>query len=102
MSEVGEQPGFLTGTLIPAGLGVAIAVMETLWAAGQGLRHHSVGLSQNLDLFQDVAALTVLEEVCHEYLKGLGYEDMFISVGSHQWIQAFPPDDARAFSVIAR
>ena len=95
-----EQPGFLTGTLIPPGIGIAIAVMETILAAGQGLRHYSVGLTQNLDLLQDVAALKVLEEVCHLYLRRLGYEDMFVSIASHQWMQAFPPDEARAFSVI--
>jgi methylaspartate mutase epsilon subunit len=95
-----EQPGFLTGTLIPPGIGIAIAVMEVLLAAGQGLRHYSVGLCQNLDLVQDLAALKVLENLCHDYLNRLGYEDMFISVASHQWMQAFPPDEARAFSVI--
>jgi methylaspartate mutase epsilon subunit len=95
-----EQPGFLTGTLIPPGIGIAIAVMETLLAAGQGLRHYSAGLTQNLDLLQDVAALKVLEEVCHLYLRRLGYEGMFVSIASHQWMQAFPPDEARAFSVI--
>ena len=96
-----EQPGFLTGTLIPPGIGIAIAVMETLLAAGQGLRHYSAGLAQNLDLVQDVAGLKVLEELCHRYVKQLGYEDMFISIATHQWMQAFPPDEARAFSVIA-
>jgi methylaspartate mutase epsilon subunit len=96
-----EQPGFLTGTLIPPGIGIAIAVMETLLAAGQGLRHYSVGLTQNLDLVQDVAGLRVMEELCHQYLKRLGYEDMFISIATHQWMQAFPPDEAGAFSVIA-
>lgn len=95
-----EQPGFLTGTLIPPGIGIAIAVMETLLAAGQGLRHYSVGLAQNLDLVQDVAGLKALEEVCHDYLKRLEYEDMFVSVASHQWMQAFPSDQAGAFSVI--
>jgi methylaspartate mutase epsilon subunit len=95
-----EQPGFLTGTLIPPAIGIAIAVIEMLLAAGQGVRHYSVGLTQNLDLMQDVAALRVMEEVCHHYLKKFEIEDMFISVASHQWMQAFPPDEARAFSVI--
>lgn len=96
-----EQPGFLTGTLIPPGIGIAIAVMETLLAAGQGLRHYSVGLTQNLDLVQDVAGLKVMEELCHHYVKRFDYEDMFISIATHQWMQAFPPDEAGAFSVIA-
>ena len=95
-----EQPGFLTGTLIPPGIGIAIAVMEVLLAAGQGLRHYSVGLNQNLDLYQDVAALKVLEELCHHYLKRLGYEDMFISTATHEWMGAFPYDEAGAFAVI--
>ncbi len=95
-----EQPGFLTGTLIPPGIGIAIAVMEALLAAGQGLRHYSVGLTQNLDLLQDVAALKVLEDVCRSYLKRFGYEDTFLSIASHQWMQAFPPDEAKAYAVI--
>jgi methylaspartate mutase epsilon subunit len=96
-----EQPGFLTGTLIPPGIGIAIAVMEVLLAAGQGLRHYSVGLCQNLDLAQDVAALQIMEELCHAYLKRLNYPEMFISVATHQWMQAFPSDDAKAYAVIA-
>ncbi|NQU03459.1 MAG: methylaspartate mutase subunit E, partial [Syntrophaceae bacterium] len=50
---------------------------------------------------QDVAGLKVLEDVCHEYLKLFGYEDMFISIATHEWMQAFPPDEAKASSVIA-
>lgn len=95
-----EQPGFLTGTLIPPGIGVAVGVLELLLAAGQGVRHYSVGLTQNLDIVQDVAALRIYEEVCRHYLKKTGIDDMFISVATHQWMQAFPPHEAEAFSVI--
>lgn len=95
-----EQPGFLTGTLIPPGIGVAVGVLESLLAAGQGVRHFSVGLAQNLDLVQDVAALRVYEEVCRHYLEKAGIDDMFLSVASHQWMQSFPTHEAEAFSVI--
>lgn len=95
-----EQPGFLTGTLIPPGIGIAVGVLEALLAAGQGVRHYSVGLTQNLDIVQDVAALRVYEEICRHYLKKAGSDDMFISVATHQWMQAFPPHEAEAFSVI--
>ena len=91
---------FLTGTLIPPGIGIAVGVLEVLLAAGQGVRHYSVGLTQNLDIVQDVAALRVYEEVCQHYLKKAGIDDMFISVATHQWMQAFPPHEAEAFSVI--
>jgi methylaspartate mutase epsilon subunit len=95
-----EQPGFLTGTLIPPGIGVAVGVLEILLAAGQGVRHYAVGLTQNLDIVQDVAGLRVYEEVCQHYLRKAGVDDMFISVSTHQWMQAFPPHEAEAFSVV--
>ena len=95
-----EQPGFLTGTLIPPGIGVAVGALETLLAAGQGLRHYSIGLTQNQDVVQDVAALRVYEEVCRHYLEQAGVTDMFLSVATHQWMQAFPPNEAEAFAVI--
>lgn len=95
-----EQPGFLTGTLIPPGIGIAVAVLEMLMAAGQGVKHYSMGLCQSLDLFQDVAALWALKEVGAEYLARLGFDDVFFSVATHQWMQAFPTDEPRAYAVI--
>lgn len=95
-----EQPGFLTGTLIPPGIGIAVAVLEMLMAAGQGVKHYSMGLCQSLDLFQDVAALLALKEVGTEYLARLGCTDVFFSVATHQWMQAFPTDEPRAYAVI--
>jgi methylaspartate mutase epsilon subunit len=95
-----EQPGFLTGTLIPPGIGIAVAVLEMLMAAGQGVKHYSMGLCQSLDLFQDVAALWAMEEVGEDYADRLGYGNIFFSVATHQWMQAFPTDEPRAYAVI--
>jgi methylaspartate mutase epsilon subunit len=95
-----EQPGFLTGTLIPPGVGIAVAVLEMLMAAGQGVKHYSMGLCQSLDLFQDVAALWALEEVGNDYLNRFGCGDVFFSVATHQWMQAFPTDEPRAYAII--
>jgi len=95
-----EQPGFLTGTLIPPGIGIAVAVLEMLLAAGQGVKHYSMGLCQSLNILQDVAALLALKETGRDYLERLGYGDVFFSVATHQWMQAFPPDEPRAYAVI--
>jgi methylaspartate mutase epsilon subunit len=95
-----EQPGFLTGTLIPPGIGIAVAVLEMLMAAGQGVRHYSMGLCQSLNLRQDVAALWALQEVGKDYLRRFGYGDVFFSIATHQWMQAFPADEPRAYAVI--
>lgn len=96
-----EQPGFLTGTLVPPGLSVAISALDCLLAASQGVRHYGVGVAQCLCLKQDVAALRVLPEVCRSYLSRLGYDDVFLPVVSHQWMGAFPPDEPRAYGVIS-
>lgn len=95
-----EQPGFLTGTLVPPGIGIAVAVLEMLLAAGQGVKHYSMGLCQNLNLTQDVAGLRALEEVAQEYLLRFDIQDFFFSIATHQWMQAFPPDEPRAYAVI--
>jgi methylaspartate mutase epsilon subunit len=95
-----EQPGFLTGTLIPPGIGIAVAVLEMLMAAGQGVKHYSMGLCQSLNLNQDVAALWALKEAGRHYLERFGYKDFFFSIASHQWMQSFPNDEPRAYAVI--
>jgi methylaspartate mutase epsilon subunit len=71
-----------------------------LMAAGQGVRHYSMGLCQSLNILQDVAGLRALKEVGRDYLKRFGCADVFFSIASHQWMQAFPNDEPRAYAVI--
>ena len=96
-----EQPGFITGTLIPPGLGVAIAAIEAILGAAQGLNHYSVGLTQNMALVQDVAALRALEAVTRSTLARFGFPDTFVTTASHQFMGAFPEDEGQAYGVIA-
>jgi methylaspartate mutase epsilon subunit len=69
-------------------------------AAGQGVKHYSMGLCQSLNILQDVAALWALKEVGREYLQRFNHETLFFSVATHEWMQAFPPDEPRAYAVI--
>lgn len=96
-----EQPGFLTGTLVPPGIAVAVACLDMLLALEQGIRHYSPGIEQNLCLVQDVAALLALEEVLRTYADRFGYSDVLIPTVSDQWMGGFPPDHPRANAVIA-
>lgn len=96
-----EQPGFLTGTLEPPGLAVAISALDMLLALRQGVRHYSPGIGQNLCFTQDVAALLALETICQDYARRRGYQDVFTPTVSDQWMGAFPPDEPRASAVIA-
>ena len=69
-----EPFGPLTGTLVPPCVSHAVAVIEALLAAEQGVKSLSVGYGQLGNLVQDVAAIRTLEELTDEYMKKYGHE----------------------------
>ena len=95
-----EPYGPLTGTLVPPCISHAVAIIETLLAAEQGVKNISVGYGQCGNIVQDIAAIKSLEELTNEYLIN-GYEDVIITTVLHQWMGSFPQDEAKAFGVIA-
>ena len=96
-----EPYGPLTGTLVPPSMSNAVAIIEALLAAEQGVKNVTVGYGQCGNLVQDVAALRVLEEMTEEYLEKYGYEDVTVTTVLHQWMGGFPQDEAKAFAVIS-
>ena len=96
-----EPYGPLTGTLVPPCISHAVAIIEALLAAEQGVKSITVGYGQCGNLQQDVAAVRTLEELTDEYMKRFGYDDVEITSVFHQWMGGFPEDEARAFSVIS-
>lgn len=96
-----RQPGFLTGTNIPPCIAIAIAVLDCLLAAGQGVRHYGLELAQTLHLVQDAAAIAVCETLAQEYLAEKGYRDVFTPITSLHWMGAWPHDDAQAATLVS-
>jgi len=96
-----EPFGPLTGTLVPPSMSNAVAIIEALMAAEQGVKNITVGYGQCGNLTQDVAAIRALEDQCEAYLKHYGYGDVFLTTVFHQWMGGFPQDEARAFAVIS-
>lgn len=95
-----EPFGPLTGTLVPPCVSHAVAVIESLLAAEQGVRNLTVGYGQCGNLVQDVAAIRALELLTREYLARFGYTCEVTTV-LHQWMGGFPQDEAKAFAVIS-
>ena len=95
-----EPYGPLTGTLVPPSISNAVAIIESLLAAEQGVKNVTVGYGQCGNLIQDIAALQVLRELTEEYLDKFGYDDVSVTTVLHQWMGGFPQDEARAFAVI--
>lgn len=96
-----EPFGPLTGTLVPASMSNAVAIIEALLAAEQGVKNITVGYGECGNIVQDVAAIRSLEEQVNEYLKAYGYNDVIITTVFHQWMGGFPADESKAFGVIA-
>nr|WP_300006142.1 methylaspartate mutase subunit E [Tissierella sp.] len=96
-----EPFGPLTGTLVPPSTSNAVAVIEALLAAEQGVKSITVGYGQCGNLIQDVAAIRALEEQTEEYLKHYGYKGIVVTTVFHQWMGGFPEDEAKAFGIIS-
>lgn len=96
-----RQPSFLTGTNIPPSVAIAVAVLDALLAAEQGVRNYGLELGQTLHLVQDAAAIQTCGELCQEYLKKAGYDDVFTPVTSLHWMGAWPQDEAQCATLIA-
>ncbi len=95
-----EPYGPLTGTLVPPCISHAVAIIEALLAAEQGVKNITVGYGQCGNIVQDVAAIQTLQSLTEEYLKKCGYEGCEVTTVLHQWMGGFPQDEAKAFSVI--
>lgn len=96
-----EPFGPLTGTLVPPCISHAVAIIESLLAAEQGVRNVTVGYGQCGNLLQDVAAVQTLQMLTDEYLRKYGYGDVTVTTVLHQWMGGFPQDEAKAFAVIS-
>ncbi|MFO1328061.1 MAG: methylaspartate mutase subunit E [Rubrivivax sp.] len=96
-----RQPGFLTGTNIPPCIAIAIAVLDLLLAAAQGVRHYGLELAQTMHLVQDAAAIACCEALAQEYLARKGYTGVFTPVTSLHFMGAWPYDEAQASALVA-
>lgn len=100
--SINREPfGPLTGTLVPPSISHAVAIIEALLAAEQGVMNLTLGYGQCGNLYQDVAAIRTLAELAQEYLTRFGYNGRQITTVFHQWMGGFPQDESKAFGVIS-
>ncbi|MGH3756468.1 methylaspartate mutase subunit E [Actinophytocola sp.] len=88
-------------TPFPMSILGACAALECLMAATQGVRSFSVDVRLMGNLLQDVAASTVVPEVCRRYLDRFGFDDCTVTVDRKTWAGRYPDDVARAYGLIS-
>lgn len=96
-----EPYGPLTGTLVPPSISNAVAIIEALLAAEQGVKSITVGYGQGGNLNQDIAALHALRDQTKEYLAASGHGDVEVTTVFHQWMGGFPQDETEALGLIS-
>ena len=100
--KINREPfGPLTGTLVPPSMSNAVAIIEGLLAAEQGVKNITLGYGQCGNLVQDVAAINALVELAEDYFEMYGYDDIELTTVLHQWMGGFPADESKAFGVIS-
>ncbi len=95
-----RQPGFLTGTNIPPSIAIAVAVLDCLLAAAQGVRNYGLEMGQTLNLVQDAAAVAACRALCQEYLRRRGYSDVHTPITLLHWMGAWPHDEAQCAALV--
>ena len=93
----------VTGTLVPPSISIAISVIDLIMSAEQGVKYFLQGYGQGGNMIQDIAAIKIMPKIGYYYLDKLGYNINNIEVFTvfHQWMGAFPRDEAQAFGVIS-
>lgn len=93
----------LTGTLVPPCISITVSIIDLLMSAEQGVKYFVQGYGQGGSIIQDIAALKVMSDLAPYYLEKSGYNPQEINVFTefHQWMGAFPTDEASAFGVIS-
>lgn len=95
-----EYFGPLTCCLIEPAVPICINIIESLLSARSGVKCISVGLAEQGNRSQDIAAVRVLEKTVRFYLDKYGFSDCTVSTVYHQFMAAFPTDPEKAGDLI--
>jgi len=95
-----EYFGPLTCCLIEPSIPISINIVQAILSAKLGVKCISVGLAEQGNRSQDIAALRVLEKMTRRYLARYGFHHCSVSTVYHQYMAAFPGDKEKARDLI--
>lgn len=92
--------GPLTCCLLEPSIPISINIIQSLLAAKSGVRCISVGLAEQGNRWQDIAAVRTLDMMTRHYLEKYGFTGCTISTVYHQYMAAFPVDREKSRDLI--
>lgn len=95
-----EYFGPLTTTLIEPSIAICINIIQAILSAKSGVKCISVGVAEQGNRSQDIAAIRVLKKMTRFYLKKYRLDNCTISTVYHQFMGAFPTDIHKAKEII--
>ena len=95
-----EYFGPLTCSLIEPVVPIVINIAQAILSAKSGVKCISVGLAEQGNRSQDIAALRVLDKMTRWYLAKYGLHDCTVSTVYHQYMAAFPGDIEKSRDLI--
>jgi methylaspartate mutase epsilon subunit len=95
-----EYFGPLTCCLLEPAISICINIIQAILSAKLGVKCISVGLAEQGNRSQDIAAVRVLEQMTRRYLDRYGFHHCLVSTVYHQYMAAFPKDKEKARDLI--
>jgi len=95
-----EYFGPLTCCLIEPTIPICINIVQAILSAKWGVECISVGLAEQGNRCQDIAAIQVLDKMTRYYLKKYRFNNCTISTVYHHYMAAFPTDLEKARNLI--
>jgi methylaspartate mutase epsilon subunit len=92
--------GPLTCCLLEPSIPICINIIQAILSAKAGVKCISVGLAEQGNRSQDIAAFNVLDQLTHAYLTKYHIHNCRISTVYHQYMAAFPRDISKARNLI--
>jgi methylaspartate mutase epsilon subunit len=95
-----EYFGPLTCCLIEPSIPICVNIVQAILSAKSGVRCISVGLAEQGNRIQDIAAVRVLDKMTRLYLARHGFSDVTVTTVFHHYMAAFPTDINKARDLI--
>lgn len=95
-----EYFGPLTCCLIEPAIAICINIVQAILSAKSGVKCISVGLAEQGNRHQDIAAIWVLDKMTRWYLASYGFGEVTVTTVYHQYMAAFPTDVDKARDLI--